>query len=225
MGKSVYIVVFMVLVAAVCGAGVTGIYLASRTTLARNNQLRGQKALVTVFGFDDGNERSDEQIAALVAARVDGSETRTDPLTGWSFPLLKAYRDDERQELLAYGFRFRGLGFWAPIDGILALTPDLAETVGLVVLEHKETPGLGGRIEEPIFTDQFRKGITVSSPAPDDRCLTVSASPPPADSPTYPRHVDAITGATQTSMAMDRILNDFLGRFSRAMTTPTETGN
>jgi Na+-transporting NADH:ubiquinone oxidoreductase subunit C len=216
MGKQLYIILFMVLAAAIFGSGVTGIYLISKRTLERNNELRAQRALVDVFGLGDAVEMSAEQIAELVQRRIDDAETRTDPGTGWTFHLLKAYADDQRQRLLAYGFRFRGLGFWAPIEGMLAVTPDLSETVGLVILEHKETPGLGGRIEEPAFTRQFREGVRIFPPGPDGACLIVSSTEP-ADPEARTHHVDAITGATQTSLAMERILNEFLERFGRAM--------
>jgi Na+-transporting NADH:ubiquinone oxidoreductase subunit NqrC len=72
---------------------------------------------------------------------------------------------------------------------------------------------LGGRIEEPIFTDQFRQGVNV---APNDRGAFIrlgSPGAPDADG----RQVDAITGATQTCLAIERVLNHQLAIFHRAM--------
>ena len=211
--KPWYIVTFMVGIALVFGSGVTGIYLGSADLLQRNTEFLRQRALVSVFDFGDPARLGKAAVAALVTGQVVGDERCTDPQTGASFDLIKAYTSADRKELKAYGFRFRGLGFWGPVEGILAVSPDLSRTVGFVVLEQSETPGLGGRIEEPVFTDQFRQGITVS-PNPGGQFLRMgSAGTPDPDG----RQVDAVTGATQTSMAMERVLNEQLGIFQRAM--------
>lgn len=216
--QQLYIIVYMVAVAAVFGAGVTGIYLASAATLRGNEVLAEQRGLVELFGLGAPAMMSKADLTETVARQVDDSEWCEDPVTGWRFRLLKAYADAGKQQLIAYGFRFRGLGFWAPIEGILAVSPSLDRTVGIAILAHKETPGLGGRIEEPVFTGQFRRGVTLSAPAgAQGKWIYIDAGSPTAGSSAYGRHVDAITGATQTSMAMARILDDFMGRFSRAM--------
>jgi Na+-transporting NADH:ubiquinone oxidoreductase subunit C len=154
---------------------------------------------------------SKRQVLELVKQRIDRSETIRDPETGWETTLIKAYETDAHRRLIGYGFSFRGLGFWAPIEGILAVTPDMSETIGIKIVQQSETPGLGGRITEPVFTEQFRKGVLVS-PREGGDTIVVGA-----DGGDNPRHVDAITGATQTSMAMERILNEALARFQRAM--------
>lgn len=216
--SSLSVIAFMVGIAAVFGAAVTGVHLATVRIVQRNTELLYQRALVRVFDLDNGNqERSDRGIARLARTRVDATETCRDPKSGWSFHLLKAYDDDAHTRLKAYGFRFRGLGFWAPIEGIVALSPDRTRTVGLVILRQTETPGLGGRVAEPIFTDQFSEGLSVEPPLDDGTRLVVSATAPAPGTKEANRHVQAITGATQTSLAMDRILNDYLARFDRAM--------
>jgi Na+-transporting NADH:ubiquinone oxidoreductase subunit C len=212
--KPWYIVTFMVGVALVFGSGVTGIYLGAADLLQRNTEFLRQRALVAVFDFGDPGRLGKDAVAALVAGQVVADERCTDPETGVCFDLIKAYGAADRKELKAYAFRFRGVGFWGPVEGILAVSPDLSRTVGFVVLEQSETPGLGGRIAEPVFTEQFRRGITVS-PNPGGGPYVRLGSPggPNADG----RQVDAITGATQTSMAVERVLNTQLGVFQRAM--------
>lgn len=207
----IYIVSFMVLLAALFGSGVTGIYLSASGVLRANDDFLRQRALVRVFALGDPEVMSKAQVADLVRERIDADEVRTDPVTGWRFNLMKVYEDDTHTRLKAYGFPFRGPGFWAPIEGILAVTPDCSHTIGISIVRQSETPGLGGRITESVFTDQFSAGITVS-PNPDGACIRISG-----DAGEGERHVDAITGATQTSMAMDRILNEYLSRFHRAM--------
>jgi Na+-transporting NADH:ubiquinone oxidoreductase subunit C len=222
--KPWFIVSFMVAVALVFGGGVTGIYLGAADLLQRNTEFLRQRALVAVFDLGDPARLSKAQVADIVKAQVVGDERCTDPETGSSFELLKAYAAADRKVLKAYGFQFRGLGFWGPLRGILAVSPDLSRTVGLTILEHTETPGLGGRIEEPIFTEQFRRGITVS---PNGSAPFIHIGSPGVADPTG-RQVDAITGATQTCLAVQRVLNTQLGILHRAMAarrTSTATGS
>lgn len=212
-----YVVGFMMLTALVFGAAVSGLYIGSRSTLETNRRLRLQKAYVTVFDLGDPARMTPPAIDRLVDRQIDLSETVQDPETGERFTLIKAYADAERAALKAYGFRFRGSGFWAPIEGLLAVDPRAVTTLGIVVLEQQETPGLGGRITEPVFTEQFKAGVKVAAPGVNGKYVEISATAPEQSSPMYERHVDAITGATQTCMAMERILNEHVAQFQRAM--------
>jgi len=208
-----YPAAFMVTLAAIFGAGVTGVHLATRGILERNQRVRFETALVEVFGLADTPAMDETAVHALVEKRVEPLGSWTDPETGLRLPVYRAWKDDARTQPAGIGFRFRGLGFWAPIEGILALTPDTERTLGLVILQQTETPGLGGRVAEPVFTQQFRKGVVVVPPLPDGRCVTLYT---PGMGARSEHAVDAITGATRTSLAMERILNRRLAAFFRA---------
>ena len=203
---------FMVLMATVFGAGVTGIRLATRETLKRNKSLAYQRAVVNVFQLADGV--TDPDFAKLFASRID-EHAVTDPDTGQKITCYRAYADAAKEHPIAVGFQFVGRGFWGPISGILALSPDRQKTLGLVILEQQETPGLGGRVAEAEFCDQFLKGVLVS-PVPKGKCIRIASTRPAENASGAARHVDTITGATQTSMAMDRILNRALEAYARA---------
>lgn len=217
MMKRLYIVFFMVAIAAVFGAGVTGINVLARKTLEQNDRLIRQKALIKLFNLADVSQLSKDEVEQIVNSQIDDSETRRDPETGWEFQLLKAYEDADRTQLKSYAFKFRGLGFWAPIEGLLAVTPDLQKTAGCIIVEQQETPGLGGRIEEPFFMRPFEDGLLITPPEKGAQIIYMGSTKPDPGSPQDGRQFDAITGATQTSLAMKRILNDYLMRFNRAM--------
>lgn len=215
--ESLYIVCFMVLAAAVFGSAVSGLYITSAETLERNRQLLLQRSYLHAFGLADPGRMASRDIAEFVSRRIEVAPgALVDPVSGESIDKITAYTDDTQTQVHGYGFRFRGAGFWGPIEGILALDPDLRRTLGIAILEQQETPGLGGRIEEPIFTQQFRDGIRVDPPADDHPYLQISARAPDPAGPMHERHIDAVTGATQTGMAMERILNEAVARFQRA---------
>ena len=60
----------------------------------------------------------------------------------------------------------RGYGLWGTMKGYLALEPDLKTIIGLEFFDHKETPGLGGEIDNPKWKSIW-KGKEVYSDSGD----------------------------------------------------------
>lgn len=100
-----------------------------------------------------------------------------------------------------YAIRVAGPGLWGTIEGILAVTADLSEIVGIEILSDTETPGLGGRINEAWFKNQFR-GERVTGGT-----ITVRQVPGEGDTDHSNGIIDGITGATRTSDSMQAIVN------------------
>ena len=91
-------------------------------------------------------------------------------------------------------FKADGPGLWSRIEILLALNPDFESLYGLKVLSQAETPGLGGRIAEPEFQESFR-GIEV---VPSLRIVKFASAA---------NEVDAVTGASKTCEALEKIIN------------------
>jgi Na+-transporting NADH:ubiquinone oxidoreductase subunit C len=216
-----YVIGFTVVLATIFTAVVMSVQVATASKVRRNEELREERALVKVFGLGDVAALSDEEIGDLIDRRIERGTVLRDPETGEERRFFRAYEagtDPETRgegDLLGVGLEVSGNGFWAPITGILALTPDGKTVLGIEFLSHSETPGLGGRITEDAFQDQF-EGLDVSPPEKVDKYLYVEKQRPDKSDPRYDRTVDAITGATQTSVAVGRFLNSNLEAFSRA---------
>lgn len=217
--KRVKTVLFMIVITALFGAGVTGLNLATRETVEQNKKFIEQRALVELFGLGDIQTLSKAEIAEIVETQIDQSEVLTDPQTVRQIPLLKAYASAEQTELVAYGFPFKGIGFWTEITGYIAVDSTLKKTVGLKVISQAETPGLGARIEEAFFVQPFSDGLDITEPAANASYLYmgVAGSDPEPGTAQYGRTFDAITGATQTSLAMERMLNAAVAEFGRCI--------
>jgi len=97
-----------------------------------------------------------------------------------------------------------GAGYNGPIDAILALRGDMSTLAGLAITGQSETPGLGARIEESAWLDQFR-GKRLSDEGGDIRFAVAHG----ASGNEY--EVDGITGATRTSNAVTRMIRFWLG--------------
>ena len=214
-----YVILFTAGLTCAFTAAVMTVQVATADKISRNEALRYQRALVEVFGLGDVEQMSDEQIAEVVGRQIQSDQTVRDPRTGREFTVVRAYRSSGRDEVEVLGLEFEisGTGFWAPIEGLMALKADLSEVMGVVFLDQKETPGLGGRIMEQTFRDQF-KGLKARGPVGGEKLIYISKDRPtsPAD-PRYGRTVEAITGATQTSMAVEKFVNANLQQFLRAL--------
>ena len=58
----------------------------------------------------------------------------------------------------------RGLGLWGTLYGYLAMESDLETVIGLEFYKHKETPGLGGEVDNPRWKSLWR-GKKIYSPS------------------------------------------------------------
>ena len=105
-------------------------------------------------------------------------------------------------QTVAYALPVSGQGFWAPIKGIIGLKADRRTITGIAFYEQNETPGLGAQITTSAFTSQF-KGKVLSW---GDKALNIR----PPGAPLGASDVEAVTGATQTSTRLEKILNDAL---------------
>ena len=105
-------------------------------------------------------------------------------------------------------FRSAAPGFGGTIHGMAAVSPDGKKIIGLSFYKHSETPGLGGRIAEAWFQNQF-KGLKLVPDQGDHKIFRLR----PAGTGTRPGDLDAITGASLTSAAVEIFLNKELNFF------------
>jgi Na+-transporting NADH:ubiquinone oxidoreductase subunit C len=87
-----------------------------------------------------------------------------------------------------------GAGLWGRIEAVVGYETDLKTLTGLDFIRHNETPGLGARITEVWFREQFRGKTGPFTMVPEG---TVNST----------NEFDAITGATRTSNAVLKMMN------------------
>ncbi len=188
-----YILFFMAAICIVFGLGISVVNYATQGLLAKNATLHLNSVLCHAFRLDvtgTSAEAYQQAVDKYLQTRTIGDRL---------FYTCTAPGNE------SVGFIAGGMGFWDRIDCVVVLSPDLKQVLNIQVLDQKETPGLGARIEEPWFTKQF-EDLTIAWDAPKDNRILIGTSP----SDNAPNEVDAITGATQTSMSLMRFLNDEL---------------
>jgi Na+-transporting NADH:ubiquinone oxidoreductase subunit C len=100
-----------------------------------------------------------------------------------------------------------GKGLWSTLYGFLALDADLTTIRGITFYEHKETPGLGGEVDNPRWKAlwQGRKAYDDSGDVAIE-VIKGQAGPPAED----PYEVDGLTGATITSRGVSNFVQFWL---------------
>jgi len=180
----IYPVVFMVIISAVFTTALATLNAVTIERVETQEAVKNQRSLLYVFGqtIPEGLEETQLAFEGLVKMK--------------SIEDISYYEATENDELIGYAFPFQGSGLWGTIWGYVAVSPDFSEIIGVDFIKHAETPGLGGRISEVWYRDQFR-GIDISNQVADVIIYH------PSDG----GNADAITGATLTSNAVKNMIN------------------
>lgn len=113
--------------------------------------------------------------------------------------------NDEQGELQSIVLPIRGYGLWGTMFGFMAIDSDLNTVNGLAFHEHKETPGLGGEVDNPrwkaswlgkkVFNDKQEVALSVTKPSQG----------------VEEHSVDALAGATLTSDGVSNLIHFWMG--------------
>jgi Na+-transporting NADH:ubiquinone oxidoreductase subunit C len=124
------------------------------------------------------------------------------------------YRKDGK--IIAYALPVSGRGFWAPISGIIGIQADQQTITGIAFYQQNETPGLGAEITKSAFRNQFEGKIINTGEFP------IRIRRP--SEPLGQSEVHAVTGATQTSTRLEKIINMALNQWKQKL-SEEETNN
>lgn len=115
---------------------------------------------------------------------------------------------DEDGALRMVVLPIEGYGLWSTLKGFLALDADTTTIRGLTYYEHKETPGLGGEVDNPKWKALWpgRKALDANW-EPEIEVIKGNA-PPPSEAP---YKVDGLSGATITSRGVTNMIALWLG--------------
>ena len=98
----------------------------------------------------------------------------------------------------------RGYGLWGTLYGYLSLDSDLNTIKGIEYYDHKETPGLGGEVDNPSWKSDWNGKKVYSDEG--NVMLYVTKGPSKND-----YEIDGISGATLTSNGVTNMIKYWLG--------------
>ena len=184
--KPWFAVVYMFVVTAFFSSLVIGVARFTQDRVEGNQQLAFEKSVLEAIGHDVemSSKELHEKYAEFVKTGKDGG------LLGLN----------HKGFFTNYALPFEGKGFWAPIKGVIGINKNRKTIMGISFYEQNETPGLGGRIMEEEFREQFvgkvlGDGEKVIEFRPAGSALTNS-------------QVHSITGATQTCSRLEKLMNE-----------------
>jgi len=179
---------------------------------------------VRMVDLDTGEYLSDEELARpeLNPARYEQIKAAKDPKLSEVLPgdadiasikrrekVAQVYLLEDEGRLQKIVLPIRGYGLWSTLYGFLVLEGDASTVIGLAFYDQKETPGLGGEVDNPkwkalwpgkrMFDEQGAVAIDIVKGSVDK------------DTPQAVHQVDGLSGATLTSNGVENMLHFWLG--------------
>jgi electron transport complex protein RnfG len=180
-----------------CGLLIVSVFELTRPVIERNQAQALQRAIFQVLP----GARSSATFQLVGGDRFERLDGRSD-----GSPLAHAGYDADRR-LVGLAIEARGMGYQDVIGLLYGYSFADQAVVGIRVLESRETPGLGDKIEtDPAFLASFER-LDVSLSDDGSRILhPIEAVKRGARE--HPWQVDGITGATISSVAVADILSE-----------------
>jgi len=203
-----------------------------------NKELDLQKNILEVAGLTDESRSVAERLRRVEARVVDLASGTFVDLDAGGFDQRRAARDPARSitiapqdDLAGIGRRARratvylvrgdddgvrrlilpvhGYGLWGTLYGFVSLQPDADTVYRLKFYEHKETPGLGGEVDNPRWRSQWR-GKKIFS---DDGAVGIEVATGVFDheSPEARHKVDGLSGASITGRGVTNLFRYWMG--------------
>jgi Na+-transporting NADH:ubiquinone oxidoreductase subunit C len=193
--STLYVVLFTFIVCAVFVVVLAVANEGTKDLVAANKQFATQSAVLGAFGipYADAAEASAKYDSDVIEGKIAEYRSWNATVDGTGYVAVEQ----------------SGAGLWGTITVILAATADGESVRGVRVLAQLETPGLGGRIEEPWFLGQYE-----GEKAPGGKVIMKAGAEASgkADADKANGRVEGISGATRTSQAFGSIIDAGLGR-------------
>jgi Na+-transporting NADH:ubiquinone oxidoreductase subunit C len=179
-------VLFMLVITLVFISVTSIIYTITQDTIRLNETLVLKRAVLYSAGIPvpEGGQQIEEVYSSRVNEVTENGEVLYYEITGL---------DSDRVE--SYVVIVEGPGLWGEIRSAVGYDDNLEELTGIEIIDQNETPGLGGRIAESWFKEQFRGKEPPLATVPEGGDATEE-------------EFQAITGATYSTAAIRTIIND-----------------
>lgn len=192
--KPYFAVIYMFVITAFFSAVLIGFSRLTRGKVEANQQLALERAVIQVF--PDIEAKNNAEVHQIFTEQFEKSEK-------------DSYIYRQEGVIKGYAVSVEGQGFWAPIKGIIGIQSDQRTITGVAFYEQSETPGLGARIVEADFRNQFIGKQIETTQKP----LGIKSS----NEQLQKNEVHAITGATQTCVRLEKLVNEGLTAWIKAM--------
>lgn len=196
--QTVRIYAVVLSVGVVCSLAIVTVYEVTRPIIQRNKIALRQDAILDVL----------PRATTVATFRLDDTTGQFQPTSTDAAGSDLVFAGFDRQgELVGLAIETRGMGYQDFIGLLYGYSPDEQAIIGIRVLESRETPGLGDRIEtDADFLSNFhRMDVGLNS---DGTQLAHTMEYVKHGKKTADWQIDGITGATISSRAIAEMLSD-----------------
>lgn len=197
--SSLRLIMTLAIAGLISGIAIIGIYETTLPTITANKARELRAAVFKVLPSASQMQQLVFRDGALVAAEELQKDERA---------IYGGY--DQQGGFVGYAIPAAGPGFQDTIGLLYGYTPERKLVTGMEVLESRETPGLGDKIyKDADFVGSFR-ALSI-----DPEIVAVKKG-----TKSQPNEIDAITGATISSKAVVRIINETHTEWSAHLPPP-----
>ncbi len=197
--SSLRLILTLAIAGLVSGVAIIGIYESTLPTITANKARELREAVFKVLpGVSQMQALVYRDSAVVVVEMPDKDE----PVIYGGY--------DEQGDFVGYAMPAAGPGFQDTIAILYGYNPGEKIVVGMEVLESRETPGLGDKIYKDAV---FVAGFSALSVEPEIFAVKKGTK-------SQPNEIDAITGATISSKAVVRIINEAHAAWSAQLPAP-----
>ena len=182
----IFPVLFMLIITLVFISVTTIIYTITKDTIKFNETIRIKRAVL--YSADISTPEDPDKIEEIYVERVEEVKDEDG-----NIKYFKVYADDH-ETVTANVVIKTGAGLWGEITMAVAFDSGTDSIKGVEVIDQNETPGLGGRISETWFKEQFRGKISPLTKVPEGEQAGKN-------------QFQAVTGATYSTNAVMDIVN------------------
>lgn len=178
------------------------------------------RSLKVDLGEKDAAKLYDEIVTEGLIVNVKGEVVSTDKEEAFDIDFIKEMKKAEGERKLPvyiakvdgqtkYILTLKGTGLWGPIWGYVALNEDKNTIYGTYFSHASETPGLGSEIAGDEFQNSFL-GKHILNNANQFVSIGIMKK---GQVDTHREQIDALSGGTITSKAVEKMLFDCMGQY------------
>ena len=193
-----------------------------KSTQDKNVQLDTKKqilAALNIKNVEDADAEYQKYVKGDMLMNVDG--TLTENTGEFATNYEKEAKEQQRLHVFVcevdgqtkYVVPVYGAGLWGAIWGYIALNEDKDTVYGTYFSHASETPGLGAEIATEHFQNEFKDKNVLDGEAIGLGVVKNGK----VEKPEF--QVDGISGGTITSVAVDKMLKDCMGQYTKFLTT------
>lgn len=198
--KNIKPIIFITVLSLVCVIFLTFAYQYSKPIIKQNEEMDEVKNVLYAFDIDFSQLKMADDIKELFEKNVTKSE-----VSGMKY---FTYGDGENKK---YCFPIIAKGLWGLIFGFISIESDLRTVYRVAFNKHQETPGLGARIDEAEYRNQFSGASLYSL---KEEFGMISQRPGSAK---LKNSVDSISGATLTTDAVVKGINESVIKYIKEL--------